>query len=162
MTDELELGLSQLEANAQERKKRLQEMRLRSKQAKEDAGTATETETKTAMLFRSYDPKESENFLEKLKEKKPEALSVVENEVAEYVAETEKFVVSNRLEAQQIAGTRKIDWDLKRIIQPKMNKLELRTEKAIAKLIRERLSSGKIDLTSAVTQGAAAEFADED
>ncbi|EDQ88874.1 uncharacterized protein MONBRDRAFT_26027 [Monosiga brevicollis MX1] len=34
---------------------------------------------------------------------------------------------------------RKVDWDLKRDLEPKMAKLEKRTKRAIAELIRERL-----------------------
>ena len=49
---------------------------------------------------------------------------------------------------------RKPDWDLKRDIAPKLEKLERRTQKAIAELIRERLKEE--DLANAVTAGASA------
>ncbi|KAL9180565.1 hypothetical protein ACHAXT_011018 [Thalassiosira profunda] len=36
-------------------------------------------------------------------------------------------------------STQKVNWDLKRDIQPKMDKLERRTQRAIVELLRERL-----------------------
>ena len=50
---------------------------------------------------------------------------------------------------------RKPDWDLKRDVAPKLEKLERRTQKAIAELIRERLKEE--DLANAVTAGASFE-----
>ena len=57
---------------------------------------------------------------------------------------------------------RKPDWDLKRDIAPKLEKLERRTQRTIAELIRERLADE--DLANAVTAGASAaqNTADED
>ncbi len=57
---------------------------------------------------------------------------------------------------------RKPDWDLKRDIAPKLAKLERRTQKAIAELIRERLQEE--DLANAVSAGAKAarQTADEE
>ena len=49
---------------------------------------------------------------------------------------------------------RKPDWDLKRDIGPKLEKLERKTQRAIAELIRERLQEE--DLANAVTAGASA------
>lgn len=40
---------------------------------------------------------------------------------------------------------RKPDWDLKRDVSKKLEKLERRTQKAIAELIRERLKKGQDD-----------------
>lgn len=52
---------------------------------------------------------------------------------------------------------RKPDWDLKRDIEKRMAKLERRTQRAIAELIRERLKGEEnIDLASAVNEGARA------
>lgn len=59
---------------------------------------------------------------------------------------------------------RKPDWDLKRDVAPKLEKLERRTQRAIAELIRERLKQE--DLANAVVAGSSAEArlaaADED
>ncbi|KAL5509377.1 hypothetical protein EMCRGX_G004741 [Ephydatia muelleri] len=45
---------------------------------------------------------------------------------------------------------RKIDWDLKRDIAKKLEKLERRTQRAIVELIRDRLKEDSNDLASAV------------
>ena len=55
---------------------------------------------------------------------------------------------------------KKPDWDLKRDIAPKLEKLEKRTQKAIAELIRERLKEE--DLATAAAVGASAALAEED
>lgn len=52
---------------------------------------------------------------------------------------------------------RKPDWDLKRDIEKRISKLERRTQRAIAELIRERLKGEQnLDLASAVNEGARA------
>ena len=51
-----------------------------------------------------------------------------------------------------LKAPRKPDWDLKRDIAPRLEKLERRTQRAIAELIRERLREE--DLANAVTAGA--------
>lgn len=45
---------------------------------------------------------------------------------------------------------RKPDWDLKRDVAKKMEKLEKRTQRAIAELIRERLKGQEEELAAAV------------
>ena len=49
---------------------------------------------------------------------------------------------------------RKPDWDLKRDVAKKLERLERRTQKAIAELIRERLKKGHEDLVTSVNIGA--------
>lgn len=51
---------------------------------------------------------------------------------------------------------RKPDWDLKRDVAKKLERLERRTQKAIAELIRERLKEGQEDLVTSVNMGASA------
>lgn len=58
---------------------------------------------------------------------------------------------------------RKPDWDLKRDAAKKLERLEKRTQRAIAELIRERLKSEQTDLASKVAMGVETENAlDED
>jgi coiled-coil domain-containing protein 12 len=52
---------------------------------------------------------------------------------------------------------RKPDWDLKRDIAPKLQKLERRTQRAIAELILERLQNNQDDLAAAVQLSKAPE-----
>jgi len=49
---------------------------------------------------------------------------------------------------------RKPDWDLKRDVAKKLERLERRTQKSIAELIRERLKKGQEDLVTSVNIGA--------
>ena len=51
---------------------------------------------------------------------------------------------------------RKPDWDLKRDVAKKLERLERRTQKAIAELIRERLKKEQEDLVMSVNIGASA------
>lgn len=49
---------------------------------------------------------------------------------------------------------RKPDWDVKRDVAKKLERLDRRTQKAIAELIRERLKKGQEDLAMSVNIGA--------
>ena len=55
---------------------------------------------------------------------------------------------TNELDLIQLAP-KKPDWDLKRAIQPRLDRLNKKTERAIAELIRERLK-GSADLAAQV------------
>lgn len=55
-----------------------------------------------------------------------------------------------------------IDWDLKRDVAERMEKLERRTQHAIARLIRQRLEACKTGLDIAVNSGAYSEFQSDD
>lgn len=57
---------------------------------------------------------------------------------------------------------RKPDWDLKRDVAKKLERLEKRTQRAIAELIRERLKKGQEDFATKVTMGARANQEDVD
>jgi len=75
----------------------------------------------------------------------------VADKVKEELDNENKGVELDKLDFSNLAP-RKVDWDLKRDIAPKLDKLEKRTQKAIAELIRERLK--KEDLANAVSAGA--------
>ena len=101
--------------------------------------------------FRSYQP-ESESLKEDVI---PEAQpGDVSEHVKDVVSKENQGLVINELDFVSLAP-RKPDWDLKRDVAPKLDKLERRTQKAIAELIRERLKEE--DLANAVTAGALAE-----
>ena len=50
---------------------------------------------------------------------------------------------------------RKPDWDLKRDVSKKLEKLERRTQKAIAELIRDRLKQDQENILQVVNVGSA-------
>lgn len=101
-------------------------------------------------LFRSYKPLAEELQEGVLPQVVP---GEVTDHVQEELANQHKGVEIDQLDFTNLAP-RKPDWDLKRDIGPKLEKLERRTQRAIAELIRERLVEE--DLANAVTAGASA------
>ncbi|CAI2349922.1 unnamed protein product [Caenorhabditis sp. 36 PRJEB53466] len=81
-------------------------------------------------------------------------MDIVQREIADHLKDVlhEKAIDSVDL---AMLAPKKIDWDLKRDIESKMLKLERRTQKAVATIIRQRLAEGKGDLASTVNAAAA-------
>jgi len=138
-----------LEASAFKRKERLAALREAKSKKKSDGDKKLPT-------FRSYKPAD-----ESLKELAlPEAdAEEITDKVKEELENEDKGVVMESLDFTNLAP-KKPDWDLKRDIAPKLEKLEKRTQKAIAELIRERLKEE--DLANAVAAGASVALAEED
>jgi coiled-coil domain-containing protein 12 len=67
-------------------------------------------------------------------ETRPNAL-----EVALAKARTDSATAADSSDRLAAAAPRKINWDLKRDIQPKLDKLERKTQKAIVELLKARL-----------------------
>lgn len=103
-------------------------------------------------IFRSYKPQD-ENLSEVVLEQGP--TGEIEKEVE---SQLELLRTPNVIEEIDIANLapRKPDWDLKRDVAKKLEKLDRRTQKAIAELIRERLKKN-LDLSQVVNVGAAIE-----
>lgn len=74
-------------------------------------------------------------------------------EVKEQLDAAKNSVVIDELDITNLAP-RKPDWDLKRDVAKKLEKLEKRTQKAIAELIRERLKQRQEDFANIVNVGA--------
>uniref|UniRef100_F1LAS5 Coiled-coil domain-containing protein 12 n=1 Tax=Ascaris suum TaxID=6253 RepID=F1LAS5_ASCSU len=146
-----------LEKAATDRKRRLLNMKAQmqndvSKNAShraENEETASSNENATIRTFRSYEPL-SANLGEK---KEDVDLFIVEKEIGEQLADTEDTSVVEQVDISTLAP-RKVDWDLKRDVAERMEKLERRTQRAIAELIRRRLADGETELASAVNSGA--------
>lgn len=81
-----------------------------------------------------------------LEDAKPTDIRV---EVKDQLEAAKTGVVIDELDITNLAP-RKPDWDLKRDVAKKLEKLERRTQKAIAELIRDRLKQRQ-DLAGAVT-----------
>ncbi|KRZ88009.1 Coiled-coil domain-containing protein 12 [Trichinella sp. T8] len=166
---------TKLEAEAEFRRKRLEEMKKMMKQDGSESSnsendevadesvaleeeedteyTAKEnTETKS-LVFRNYMPV-SENLKAVVREPaKPE--DVIE-ELRVDIEQATNVDNSGEIDLNSLAP-RKIDWDLKRDLQLKLDKLERRTQKAIVQIISERLKAGNNDLLlSAVNSNAEA------
>ena len=99
-------------------------------------------------MFRSYKP-QSETLQENVVDS--EEIGEITDKVKDELDNQDQGVVMDKLDFSNLAP-RKPDWDLKRDIAPKLEKLERRTQKAIAELIRDRLKEE--DLADAVTAGA--------
>ncbi|VDO22903.1 unnamed protein product [Brugia timori] len=180
--DIVETSIS-LEKEANERKRRLREMRERMQQGGkfsaysrtlktveaiclycdhflcEISGDGSESgplDKSLKLTFRSYEPQSN------LGDKRDDVdLFAVEKEIADQLADTQDTRAVEQIDITTLAP-RKIDWDLKRDIAEKLEKLERRTERAMAQLIRERLKAGKTELVDAVNSGAYSELQPDD
>ena len=144
---------SELSIEAQKRKERLAELR-----AKHSKGAKTESKDESLALpkpvFRSYQPND-----DNLKESKMGRPDLVRPE--DFVKDQLEAAKAEQLAAEIDVTTlapRKPDWDLKRDVNPMLERLERRTQRAIAEIIRERLEAEKkssdSDWSKTVSQGA--------
>ncbi|CAH2071170.1 unnamed protein product, partial [Iphiclides podalirius] len=111
----------------------------------EDTTLSNEPKSEAVVLpkpkFRSYRPQDETLQEAKLEDAEP---AVVDNEVKDLLEAGKEKVVLQDLDISSLAP-RKPDWDLKRDVAKKLEKLERRTQKAIAELIWERLKQGSDD-----------------
>ncbi|NXO45184.1 CCD12 protein, partial [Locustella ochotensis] len=96
--------------------------------------------------LRNYDPEDEELKKRKLPPAKPAS---VEDTVKEQLEAAKPEPIIDEVDLANLAP-RKPDWDLKRDVSKKLEKLEKRTQRAIAELIRERLKGQEEELASAV------------
>lgn len=152
--------VGQLESVALQRKAKLAALRAKRQtkgQGQEEGKTGEPIELPKP-VFRSYKPADEAMQDAVLPVTEP---GDVKEKVQEELEREGEGVKIDKLDFVNLAP-RKPDWDLKRDIAPKLEKLERRTQRAIAELIRERLADE--DLANAVTAGASAaqNTADED
>jgi len=136
-----------LEDEAVKRKQRLANLK-RKFQGNSNDNEESNIDELPKPIFRSYKPiteELSENVLPQ-----GEAANI-ENEVLDSLAKSKETTLLEDLDFMNLAP-RKPDWDLKRDIAKKLEKLEKRTSRAIGEIIRERLKGQ--DLADAVTVGA--------
>ena len=105
-------------------------------------------------VFRSYKP--TDESLKDLVLPADSNIGEITDKVKDELDNEDKGVVMESLDFSNLAP-RKPDWDLKRDIASKLERLEKRTQKAIAELIRERLKEE--GLASAVAAGTASSAA---
>jgi len=150
--------IGQLEDEAMKRKQRLANLKRKLKEDG-DGSKSDEQESLPQPIFRSYKPlteELGENVL-------PTAEPInIDDQVQDSVQKSKEVILED-LDFMNLAP-RKPDWDLKRDIAKKLEKLEKRTSRAIGEIIRERLKGTDQDLADAVTVGAshAANSYDED
>lgn len=142
--------VGKLESAALARKERLEKLRA-AKEKKSTVGKEGDKDSELPRpIFRSYQPDSEALKEDTLPEAQP---GDVADHVKDEISKENQGLVINELDFVSLAP-RKPDWDLKRDVAPKLDKLERRTQKAIAELIRERLKEE--DLANAVTAGASA------
>ncbi|XP_021397910.1 coiled-coil domain-containing protein 12 isoform X2 [Lonchura striata] len=147
--------LGRLEAEALKRRERLKALRQRTLQNKESGEPESkipredeeEEQVKHREIkLRNYDPEDEELKKRKLPPAKPAS---VEETVKEQLEAAKPEPIIDEVDLANLAP-RKPDWDLKRDVSKKLEKLEKRTQRAIAELIRERLKGQEGELASAV------------
>ncbi|CAG2171668.1 unnamed protein product [Oppiella nova] len=154
-------NVGHMEEEARRRKERLE--RLKSKTTKENTDNNHQNSDDKQVLpkphFRSYNPNDETLKERSLPKAKPES---VEEQIKDQLLElTKEEPVIDEVDLTSLAP-RKVDWDLKRNLQKKLDKLENRTQKAIAELIRERLrETSATDLVAATQDLEATQKADD-
>ncbi|KAJ8727582.1 hypothetical protein PYW07_001701 [Mythimna separata] len=135
-------GVGSLEEQALKRKERLKNLKRKTPTSESSANdTPTEFVPLPKPKFRSYKPQDESLQEAKLQDAEPAA---VEAEVKDLLEAGKEKIVLQDLDISSLAP-RKPDWDLKRDVAKKLEKLERRTQKAIAELIWERLKQGNED-----------------
>ncbi|XP_072184347.1 coiled-coil domain-containing protein 12 [Excalfactoria chinensis] len=153
--DEAEPVLGRLEEEARRRQERLRALRQRAMQNNNSGEPETkkfkedeeeETVKHREIILRNYDPEDEELKKRKLPPAKPAS---VEDNVKDQLEAAKPEPIIDEVDLTNLAP-RKPDWDLKRDVAKKMEKLEKRTQRAIAELIRERLKGQEEELAAAV------------
>ncbi|XP_033624874.1 coiled-coil domain-containing protein 12-like [Asterias rubens] len=149
--------VGQLSAEALRRKERLKALRQKQHGDSENAENTEpptkkihieeDVEEKKKPVFKNYTPGD-EALQDQIVPKAD--LPSVEEHIKDQLEAAKPAPVVDEVDLVNLAP-RKPDWDLKRDIAPKLEKLERRTQRAIAELIRERIQSGQGDLSTAIT-----------
>uniref|UniRef100_A0A6I8N476 Coiled-coil domain containing 12 n=1 Tax=Ornithorhynchus anatinus TaxID=9258 RepID=A0A6I8N476_ORNAN len=138
-------ALGRLEEEALRRKERLNALREKTgrkakeesepkgKHRKEEEG---EPERHRELKLRNYVPQDEELKKRKVPQARPAS---VEERVKDQLEAAKPEPIIEEVDLANLAP-RKPDWDLKRDVAKKLDKLEKRTQRAIAELIRERLT----------------------
>ncbi|XP_064203362.1 coiled-coil domain-containing protein 12 [Anguilla rostrata] len=152
----MEKTVGALQEHALKRKERLKALRDRQLQGRvpEDgepeskrALEETESEMKHRELkLRNYTPEDEELKERQVPKAKPAS---VEEKVKDQLEAANPEPIIEEVDLANLAP-RKPDWDLKRDVAKKLEKLEKRTQRAIAELIRERLKGSEAELAGAV------------
>ncbi|GFY73106.1 coiled-coil domain-containing protein 12 [Trichonephila inaurata madagascariensis] len=141
----MDVELTKADEEAHKRRERLKNLRNRITENQNGEDDNME-EALPKPIFRNYTPLDEDLRLNQLPKPKPES---VETEVQNQLEAAKPEPLIEEVDLTTLAP-RKPDWDLKRDVAKKLEKLERRTQKAIAELIRERLKSSEDDLAEAV------------
>ncbi|KAM4705342.1 coiled-coil domain-containing protein 12 [Rhinophrynus dorsalis] len=146
----MEGSVGRLEEQALKRKERLKE--LRKKRLRDDGEQENEeqlgegNEKHKELKMRNYTPEDDVLKQRQVPQAKPIS---VEEKVKDQLEAAKPEPIIEEVDLANLAP-RKPDWDLKRDVAKKLEKLEKRTQRAIAELIRERLRGQEENLAAAV------------
>ncbi|XP_076826892.1 coiled-coil domain-containing protein 12 [Brachyhypopomus gauderio] len=163
----MEQTVGSLQEQALKRKERLKALRGRQLQGRGPADGEPDSkraldedeaaERHRDLKLRNYTPEDEELKERQVPKAKPAS---VEDKVKDQLEAANPEPVIEEVDLANLAP-RKPDWDLKRDVAKKLEKLEKRTQKAIAELIRDRLKGSEEELAAAVG-AVAVEEADSD
>ncbi|XP_033105818.1 coiled-coil domain-containing protein 12-like [Anneissia japonica] len=153
-------AVGSLEEEARKRKERLKA--LKKRQQGNNEGDIAEPKAKhfaeedadseiIKPVFKNYQPADEVLLENKLADP---ALPSVEEHIADQLSAGKPVPVVQEVDIMNLAP-RKPDWDLKRDVAKKLQRLERRTQRAIAELIRERIQSGQEDLSTVASLNTA-------
>ncbi|CAG6015552.1 coiled-coil domain-containing protein 12 [Menidia menidia] len=152
----MEKNVGSLQEQALKRKERLKALRDKQLHGREQedgepeskkAAPEESTEEKHRELkLRNYTPEDEELKDRQVPKAKPAS---VEDKVKDQLEAANPEPIIEEVDLANLAP-RKPDWDLKRDVAKKLEKLERRTQRAIAELIRDRLRGSEEELAGAV------------
>ncbi|KAL3861392.1 hypothetical protein ACJMK2_007427 [Sinanodonta woodiana] len=151
-----------LQEAALKRKERLKNLKnqqnVKGPDDPEEGDTELKKEKLPKPIFRSYKPQDESLKEGVLPEAKPADAS---DKIQSHLEASKSQQILDEVDLVNLAP-RKPDWDLKRDVAKKLEKLERRTQRAIAELIRERLKASSEDLAQVVSAGEAVARREED
>lgn len=151
---EEESNVGHMEEEALKRRQRIQELRNKRKLPGDavEAPATSSVQEKTKLLpkpkFRSYTPADATLKDSTLPSGKPENVA---DHIQDVLESAHDEPLADDIDLTKLAP-RKVDWDLKRNIAKKLEKLERRTQIAIAELIRERILASGIENLDQATE----------
>ncbi|XP_051922103.1 coiled-coil domain-containing protein 12 [Hippocampus zosterae] len=153
----MEKNIGSLQEQALKRKERLKALRDKQLHGREQedgepehkkASLEEETPEKRhkELKLRNYTPEDDELKERQVPKAKPAA---VEDKVEDQLKAANPEPIIEEVDLANLAP-RKPDWDLKRDVAKKLEKLSRRTQRAIAELIRDRLRGSEVELAGVV------------
>ncbi|XP_037819452.1 coiled-coil domain-containing protein 12 [Lucilia sericata] len=137
--DPSESNLGKLTEESIKRKERLRQLREKAKKNEANKNDPQKEEKLPKPIFRSYRPQNETTEGEILPQ---EPSGDIETAVEDQLELLKQPIIIDEIDITNLAP-RKPDWDLKRDVSKKLERLERRTQKAIAELIRERLKKNQ-------------------
>ncbi|KAJ1679271.1 hypothetical protein EV182_002384 [Spiromyces aspiralis] len=139
-----------MEDEARKRKERLDMMRKAAGKSAETQMGGTDSKDKPTVRFRNYRPDKAEGTADVIRRDANEVHAQIKDTVEaqmsgvfeSVLSEVEKKKSEEDVDIAQIA-LKKPNMDLKRDLKEKLDKLEPKTQAAIAELIRQRLQASK-------------------